>query len=459
MSDLFSSLSLAVRSLLADQGAIEVTSNNVANVNTPGYSRQEAVFNETPPLQFGALQFGTGVELATISSDRDNILNIRLSQETQQQGKFDSLVNGLQQIQALFNPVAGTGLGASINSFFDSFQQLSTNPTDPTLRQGVLIAAGNLASAFRLIASGLGTQQQSLNESVVQQVGQVNDLTSQIAALNVQLAAAQVGTQSGNALLDQRTQLIQQLSQILDVQTINAGNGNVTLTTSQGVALVVGAQSFNLQTQVNPATGFQDVYAQGSDVTTAIQAGSLGATIQLRDQEIPALLTKLDTLASGIASAVNTQNQAGFDLAGNAGGNIFVPPAAGPGAALNLAVAITDPSQVAASSDGTIGSNGNALALASLANQNIAGGLTPAQFNAGLVAQVGSDTAEAQSQQQSAGLLVQQLQDQQGAISGVSLDEEAANLVRYQTAFDASAHVVSVIDELTQTVLNMAGAA
>jgi len=294
---------------------------------------------------------------------------------------------------------------------------------------------------------------------VVQQVGQVNDLTSQIAALNVQLAAAQVGTQSGNALLDQRTQLIQQLSQILDVQTINAGNGNVTLTTSQGVALVVGAQSFNLQTQVNPATGFQDVYAQGSDVTTAIQAGSLGATIQLRDQEIPALLTKLDTLASGIASAVNTQNQAGFDLAGNAGGNIFVPPAAGPGAALNLAVAITDPSQVAASSDGTIGSNGNALALASLANQNIAGGLTPAQFNAGLVAQVGSDTAEAQSQQQSAGLLVQQLQDQQGAISGVSLDEEAANLVRYQTAFDASAHVVSVIDELTQTVLNMAGAA
>jgi flagellar hook-associated protein 1 FlgK len=459
MSDLFSSLSLAVRSLLAEQGAIEVTSNNVANVNTPGYSRQEAIFSETPPLQAGNLQFGTGVELAAISSDRDNILNIRLSQETQQQGKFDSLVNGLQQIQALFNPAAGTGLGANINAFFDSFQQLSTNPTDPTLRQGVLIAAGNLAASFRQIASGLGTQQQSLDQSVVQQVGKINNLTAQIASLNVQVAAAQTGTQSGNTLLDERTQLIQQLSQMIDVQTIDAGNGNVTLTTTQGVALVVGAQSFNLQIQTNPATGFQDVYAQGSDVTSSIQAGSLGATIQLRDQEIPSLLSKLDTLASGIATAVNTRNQAGFDLSGAAGGNIFVPPAPGPGAARNLAVAITDPSKIAASSDGTIGSNGNAVALADLANQNIAGGLTPAQFNAGLVGQVGSDTAAAQSQQQSAGLLVQQLQDQQGAISGVSLDEEAANLVRYQTAFDASARVVTVIDQLTQTVLSMGAGA
>jgi len=458
MSSLFAAMNIAVSGLLADQAAAEVTSNNVANANTPGYSREVPVFDETPPLQVGNLQFGTGVDLATIEGDRDNILNNRLNQETQQQGKYDSLVNGLQQIQALFNPAQGTGLGASIDAFFNSFQQLSTNPTDPTLRQGVLIAAGNLASSFQQIASGLGTQQQSLDQSVVQQVSQINSLTSQIAALNEQVAAVPAGTQSGSTLLDQRTQLIQQLSQIIDVQTIDAGNNSVTLTTSQGVALVVGTQNFNLQAQVNPATGFQDVFAQGSDVSSSIQAGSLGATLQLRDQEIPALLSKLDTLASGIATAVNTQNQAGFDLNGAAGGNFFVPPAPGPGAALNLTVAITDPSLIAASSDGTIGSNGNAVALADLANKNIAGGLTPAQFNAGLVAQVGSDTAQAQTQQQGADLLVQQLQDQQGAVSGVSLDEEASHLIQYQTAFDAAARVFSVIDTLTQTVINMAGA-
>ena len=457
MSSLFAAMNIAVGAMLADQGAAEVSSNNVANANTPGYSREVPVFDETPPLQVGSLQFGTGVELATIESDRDNILNNRLNQETQQQGNFDTLVNGLQQIQALFNPAQGTGLGASIDAFFNSFQQLSTNPTDPTLRQGVLIAAQNLATNFNQVASGLGTQQQSLDQSVVQQVTQINQLTSQIAALNVQVAAATSGSSTGNELFDQRNELIQQLSQLVDVQTINAGNGNLTLTTSQGVALVVGAQSFALQTQTNPATGFQDVYAQGADVTSQIQAGSLAATIQLRDQEIPSLLNGLDTLASGIATAVNTQNLAGFDLNGNKGGNIFVPPAPGPGAALNLAVAITDPSLIAASSDGTVGSNGNALALAQLANQNIVAGETPADYNATLVGKVGSDTADAQSGQQSADLLVQQLQDQQGAISGVSLDEEASNLIQYQSAFDAAARVFAVIDTLTQTVINMVG--
>ncbi|MGB9333803.1 MAG: flagellar hook-associated protein FlgK [Candidatus Acidiferrales bacterium] len=453
---LFGALQIAVQSLLADQGAIDVASNNVANVNTPGYSREEAVLTELPPQQFGNVQFGTGVELQTIQADRSNILELRLNQETQQQGSIDTEVQGLNQIQALFNDNAGSGLGSVISAFFNSFQQLASDPSNVGFRDAVLAAAQNMTAAFRQTAGGLVTQQQDLNQSVVQQVGQINQLTAQIAQLNDEVAAAQTGTSAANTLVDQRGQLITQLSQLLDVTTIDAGNGTITLTTNNGNALVVGTASFALSTQANATTGLQDVFAQGQNITSQITAGSLGGTLALRDQEIPKVLTSLDTLASGIATSVNSTNAAGFDLNGNPGGNFFVPPPAGAGAALNFNVAITDPSLIAASSDGTSGSNGNANALAALATQNITGNQTPTTFYAGIVSAAGNDAAAAQARQQSVSLLVQQLKDQRGAVSGVSLDEEAANLAKFQTAFDAAARIVTVVDNLTQTVINMA---
>ncbi len=155
-----------------------------------------------------------------------------------------------------------------------------------------------------------------------------------------------------------------QLSGLVDVQSIQADGTGLTLTTSGGAALVVGNQSFNLTTQTNPTTGFQDVFSQATDITSSITGGNLAGDIQLRDQEIPSLQSSLDTLASGLANSVNTQNAAGFDLKGNAGGNIFVPPTGVAGSAINLAVAITDPNLIAASADGTAGNNANATAPA-----------------------------------------------------------------------------------------------
>jgi flagellar hook-associated protein 1 len=246
-----------------------------------------------------------------------------------------------------------------------------------------------------------------------------------------------------------------QLSQLVDVQAIPADTNSLTLTTTGGAALVVGQQSFNLSTQTNPATGFQDVFAQNQDITSTIVGGNLAGDLQLRDQEISSLKSSLDTLASGIATSVNTQNAAGFDLNGNAGGNIFVPPAAGPGAAQSLAVSISDPNLVAASADGTPGNNANSTALANLQNQTVIAGQTPINYYSGIVFQVGNDAANASTALSSSQLLTQQLQDQQNAVSGVSLDQEGANLVQFQTAYNAAARVASVIATLFQTTINM----
>ncbi|HME12856.1 MAG TPA: flagellar basal body rod C-terminal domain-containing protein, partial [Candidatus Acidoferrum sp.] len=242
-------------------------------------------------------------------------------------------------------------------------------------------------------------------------------------------------------------------SNLVDISEINAGHGSLTVTTTSGTPLVVAKQSFALSTQAS-ANGLQDVYSQGGNITSAIASGQLAGEIQIRDQEIPSIQNSLDTLAFSLANAVNTQSAAGTDLNGNAGGNFFVPPAAQAGAASSLAVAITDPAKIAAGQDGSPGDNANANALLALQNQNIVGGQTPLTYYSNTIYKIGNDLASAQANEQSGSTVLQQLQNLQGGVSGVDINEEAANLIRYQTAYEASARVSAVIDSLLQTTIN-----
>lgn len=456
---LTSGLFTALTALQADQGALNVVTNNIANVNTPGYSREVANLEEAPPISYDNQQFGTGVKLADVQGIRDNVLQLRLNQETQTQGQLTTVVDGMNQVQPLFNDTSGSGLQNYLSNFFNSFLTLSSDPTNDGDRQAVIESGQNLATALRQTATGLITQQQSADLSVTQTVGQINALTSQISSLNGQIGSLQGGGQTPNTLIDQRTQLITQLSQLVDVRTISTNDSSLTLTTSGGTALVVGNQSFNLSTQTNASTGFQDVYAQGSDITSTIQSGNLAGDIQLRDQQLPAILTSVNTLAYDVANAVNTQSAAGFDLNGAEGGNFFTPPVSVSTAALNLSVAVTDPNKIAASADGTPGNNANATAMADLVSQPIVAGQNPTDYYSGIVSQVGNDASSATTALTSQNLLVQQLQDQVGAVSGVSLDEEASNLVLYQNAYGAAARVASVIASLMQVTINMGNGA
>ncbi|HEV2728734.1 MAG TPA: flagellar hook-associated protein FlgK, partial [Terriglobales bacterium] len=282
----------------------------------------------------------------------------------------------------------------------------------------------------------------------------VNTLTTQIAKLNAQISSLQNSNHDASAFIDQRDVLIGQLSNLIDVSEIRSDSG-LTLTTLNGTALVAGNLSFNLTTQTDPS-GVQHIFTQGADITGKISSGSLAGLLQVRDQKIPTLLSNLDTLAAGLANALNTANQAGFDLNAVAGGNLFVPPpVSGQGAASSLTVAITDPALIAASSDGSPGSNGNVATLLAVHDQPVAGGQTPTDYYANLVFGVGSDVANGSAELSASQLILRQLQDQRGSISGVSLDEEAANMVRFQRAFDAAARVVTTVDQMLQTVINM----
>jgi len=451
MSSLLSTMFLATGAMAADQGALEATTNNAANVNTPGYSREVPILQENPPVLLGNLSFGTGVSLAKIESVRDPILQLRIQQETGQQGQLNSFTGALSQTQTLFTAGA-SDIGSEISSLFSSISQLSTNPSSIALRQGVLTAASNLTSTFNNSASNLAAQRSNLDLNVVQSVQQVNTLTQQIAGLNGQITTLQNLGQEAGTFIDQRDVLINQLSGLIDLSEIKSDSG-ITLTTSNGTALVSGTQSFSLTTQPG-ASGVQHVFSQGNDITSTLSSGELGGLIEVRDQKIPALLTSLDTLASGLATAFNSANATGFDLNGNNGGSLFTL-VVGAGSASNIGVAVTDPALIAASSDGSAGSNGNLANLSAIQNQTIIAGATPTTYYGNIVFSVGNDVSNGTAELQSSKLVLQQLQDQRGSISGVSLDEEAANMTRYQQAYDAAARIVSTVNQMLETIINM----
>jgi len=458
MGSLSASLNIALQSMLAEQGAIETTSNNIANANTPGYSRQRPDLEETPPVNLGGLTLGTGVEMSKVESLRDSVLDLRVNQETQQQGQLNSFISGGQQIQVLFNETSGTGLQSPLTAFFTSLSGLSTNPSDLTTRQNVITAAQNLASSFTETSTNLSTLQRNTDLAVQQSVTQINSLTSQIAQVNQQVVAAT--TTGGNAgpFEDQRQQLISQLSNYIDVAEVDAGNNSLTLTTGNGSALVVGGQSFALSTQANATTGFQEIYSNGTNITAQITGGQLAGQIQIRDQEVPSVQNSLDALAYQLATTINQQNQAGFDLNGVAGGNIFNVSSQQSGAAASISVAISDPTKIAASggpAPGSAGDNSNANAMLALQNTTFVSGLTPLNYYSNIVFKIGNDISSAQTEQTAGSQVLLQLQNLQGGVSGVDINEEAANLMRFQNAYQASAQISSVINNLMDVTMNM----
>lgn len=453
MGTLTSALSIALSALTSEKGAMDATANNVANVNTPGYSRVRPVLTENDPVVIAPLTFGTGVSLSKLESLRDPILQLRIGQETQSQGELDAFVTAMQQVEVNFQSSSGD-LGSQLTQFFNSVNQLATDPVDLSLRQAVLTAAQNLATGFRNTSSNLIRQRSSLDLNVVQDVQQINTLTGQIAQLNGQITNLENLRQDASAFVDQRDVLIQQLSGLIDVASIKSSNG-LTLTTSNGTALVAGEENFLLSTQTD-AAGVQHIFSNQTDITAKLNSGALAGTIAVRDNRIPVLLSQLDSLAAGFATAVNSVHRAGFDLNGNAGGDLFnPPPAGGQGAAAALTVAISDPRLVAASSDGSPGSNGNALQLAALHDQSLVSGQSANEFYGNLVFAVGSDVANGSSDLAASKLILQKLQDQRGSISGVSLDEEAANMILFQRAYDASARIVQTVSEMLDTVIQM----
>ena len=447
------SLSIAVQSLAASTSALQITNNNISNANTPGYSRQIAILQEAAPQTQGNISLGTGVVLEGFQSVRDELVQMRIQQETQDQSGANAQLTNLQQIQPTFT-TSTQDIGTQMSALFSSLSSLATSPSNSTLRQAVLTAGQNLATAFKSASSSLTSQQSGLNAQVSQDVTQINQLAAQIAALNPQIAQLQASGQDGGTLQDQRSQLELQLSALTSVSVVKTNNGD-TITTGNGTPLVLGSQGLALKTTTGSNGAEQVTDLNGNNITSTLTTGDIGGTLQTRDVTIPGLLNQLDTLANQVGTAFNKVQAGGFDQKGNAGSSFFNVSTTVAGSAGSISMALTDPALIAASSDGTAGSSGNLANFTALQNTALPSGETPGDAYASLVYQVGSLTANATAESSATTASLAQLKTQLSSTSGVSIDEESTNLLTYQQSYEAAARVVSTIQQLFSVLNNM----
>ena len=451
MIGLGSSLSIATEALGAQTAALEVASNNIANANTPGYSRQVVSLSSAALVQNGS-SVDEGVSYKGFTSVRDAVLGMAVNAATSQQGSLTAQNALLSQINTAFSG-ATTGIGASLSTLFSDLSALSTNPTDSSARQTVLSDANALADAFHQGATALSNASSVANQQVSAAVAQVNDLSQQIAILNGQISSAEANGDDGGALTDQRDALTTQMAQLIGVSTTQTG-GAPTLTTSNGSPLVIGDSAYRLQVATAPDGSAHVLDSEGNDITNELSGGTIGGAITARDNTIPALSQQLDTLASQFATAMNAAQAAGYDASGNPGVAMFTVPGTG-SAAAGITVALMGGSQIAASSDGSAGSSGNVKTLLAVQTTNLPSGASPTDGYASLVSNVGFAGAQVSSGLAATSLSLQQLSSQQDSESAVSIDEETANLIRYQQAYSASARVISTINDIYGTLMSM----
>jgi flagellar hook-associated protein 1 len=451
MQVLTSALNSSLQSLLANQLGLSVASQNISNAQTPGYSRQR--MNLAP-------SWSDGVDVVGVEALRDQLALAGYNQETASRSAQDTLQQGLQDIQGSFNDTQGTGMLSSITAFFNSFQTLSVDPTSMSNREAVKQAGQALADAFHSQAQNLNTRLQTANQAVATDVDTINSLASQIAGLTKQIQYQENVNSPANELRDQRAQLVQKLSQTVDVKQIES-KGNYELTLGNGRPLVFNGDTQPLTVQ-SDASGINHVQAGNFDITSEITGGDLQGQIQLRDQMIPGYLNQLDQLAYNITRQVNGIHSGAYTLDGNTGINFFTPLAGAAGAATTISLSsdITASSRnIAAGQDPTAaGDNTAAIAIGNLLHAPVFnnGGSVTDQYGA-LVYTIGSDTATAQANYKEHDALATQMQNRVQQVSGVSIDEETVSILQFQRAFQASAKVISTVDSLLQTALSMVG--
>lgn len=454
MIGLNGALSLASKALQAQYAGLAITNNNIANVNTPGYSRQIVSLSADASMQNG-VSVDAGVTYTGYTSVRDSVLNAAINSKTSDQGSLTVQNNLLTQVNSAFSNTT-SGVGASMSGLFSSISALSTSPTNTSARQAVLTSANQLVNAFHQGAAALSSAISAANQQVTSAVAQVNQLATQIAALNGQLAAVQNDTGEGGAMQDQRDQLVNQLANLTGVSTVQT-DSTPTITTTSGSPLVIGS-NVSLLHIATGADGTSHVLdASGNDITSTLTTGTLGGALAARDTTLPALSGQLDTLASQFASALNAAHASGTDSYGNAGGPLLTVPTGTAGAAAAITVAISDPGKVAVSSDGSAGSSGNVAMLLAVQTNTLPSGSTPGDTYSNLVYNVGAAGQQASTNLQATTASLAQLTSQRDSESGVSVDEEATNLIRFQQGYQAAARVISTLSDCYSVLMNMGG--
>lgn len=461
MSGLFQGLEIGKRALITHQLTMTTIGNNIANVSTPGYSRQRTVVTSAQPITTANYTIGNGVTATGIVQARDLFLTTQYRKENKSLGQWTYKEKALSQVETFFNEPNDDALGDVLSQFWTSWQDLSDDPESSAARASVISQAQKLVDAFHTINGQLQDLRASANDDVVGRVNDINQTAKEIANLNRQITASELGGQKANDLRDQRDLLIDDLSNMVDVTTTERSNGSVGVFIS-GLAIVENSDSFALDTKVvqgDKNSVRNEIVWKGTDTTVKITGGELKGLLDVRDTEIPKYESQLDQLASTIVTQVNALHRTGTDQSG-AGGLNFFNNAYTTASTIRLESAVqNDPTLIAAGQSGAPGDNTNALAIAELGDAQVMSNNTCSmnEYYSTMVSTIGVDSEEATTFKGNSEALLQQIDNSRQSVQGVSLDEEMADMVKMQHSYDAAAKLISYIDEALSTLITEVG--
>jgi flagellar hook-associated protein 1 FlgK len=435
----FLGLQTTLRGLMAQQQALDVTTHNVSNANTVGYTRQEAALGAASPLHVsGATQngsgafLGQGVDVTAYRRIRDSFLDLQVRAQTMALGDGSTSAEALDRVQSAVNEPSTTGINSLLSKFYAAWSNLSNHPEDGGAKTAANEAAKTLTDAFAGLSSDISAAAADAQTELAATTGAQGPIAAaakSLAQLNKAIDNALDAGQSPNDLLDQRDQVLDQLSQY--------GNVSITPQADGRIQVMLGNQSVVSDTTVDWPTA--QTPAGTLPATFSAGGGQLGALQTLTTTTLPGYLTALDQVATTLANDANTAF----------GSTYFTVTAGAPG---SVAAHLGDAIPAAVAGSGASGTNDIALKMANLSSTSAAG----AQY-AAFVRQVGADTDNADRAQSIAQAALDSAEDRRQNVSGVSLDEEMANMIRFQRGYQASARAMSTVDDMLDTLINRAG--
>lgn len=480
MSGISQLLETARRALLSQQYGMAVTGHNIANASTPGYSRQRAEFSPTAPLSTSSGFLGTGVMVENVTRLRNRFVDQQIRSSNDSLGMANSEYQILSQIEATFNEPSASGLSGAMDRFFQAWQKLSTHPEDAVTRNALMLEGKAMTDTFHRLNAEMRTLRSSLGDEITSKLDRINTLSKDIARLNTDILAAGSGGQNPNDMKDLRDTKLEELSLLANISvsedslgsvnvslggTVIAGNGDFrTLRAVPGTTASIAGTDFD---QLRIVTDIS-----GGDVM--LTGGEVGGLLKSYNTTIPESLGRQDRLAGAIISSINELHASGYGRQNppRNGINFFMGTDAG-----SIAIDLTDTSSgaapgtapsidnIATSSSATAGGkNDIALLIAGLDKKKplvsgggatLLDGLSISEYYNQTVVRIGSGVNSADTTIQSQELVVAQLSQQRESVSGVSLDEEMTNMIKFQHSFDAAARLVNTANEMYQTILGM----
>ena len=464
MAGLTSLLNTARDALSAQSFGLNVAGQNVANANTPLYVRREAIIqNQAIGTQSTGSVVATGIRRAV-----DAYADRRFFEANANSNAATQYDSELQQIESLFNDLAATGLGNSLDAVFKSFQQLGALPADATVRADVLNKLDMFASTARSVGDNLAQQRGDMWTRARETASQTNEQSAEIAQLNARIVQARMSGHDAADLIDLRNSKLLNLSGLIDVKAIEGQDGSI-FVQSAGIMLVEGSHSRALSVGLDEQNKLQ-IFASrmggsqpDTEITASLSGGKLAGIKEARDEDLFDVSARFDRFIFDVAGSINSQHALGFGLDRSTGVNVFDvgPTSDGAARGLRLTSALAGHPEALAAAGSVLdlpGGSDNAVRLGKLAEvTNVFGSRTPSQAYGDIVGTIGVSRASSRAEVELRENVFQQTQTARESTSGVSLDEEMVNLQRFQRAYEAAGKVITIVDELLEELMARVG--